>query len=67
MDSDGTQEARGTHAHPVPRPGGPAEVPAMPPRPPRAPEAPPLPDGSAFLAWLRAPRPDAAPGVWRFG
>jgi hypothetical protein len=38
----------------------------MPPRPPQAPAAPP-PDGSAFLAWLRAPRPDAAPGVWRFG
>ncbi len=66
MDSDGTQEARGTHAHPVPRPAGPPEVPAMPPVPPRAPVAPP-PDGSAFLTWLRAPRPDAAPGVWRFG
>ncbi|GGX22420.1 ATP-binding protein [Streptomyces lomondensis] len=66
MDSDGTQEARGTHAHPVPRPAGPPEVPAMPPRPPQAPATPP-PDGSAFLAWLRAPRPDAAPGVWRFG
>ncbi|GAQ65155.1 hypothetical protein SsS58_05563 [Streptomyces scabiei] len=26
-----------------------------------------MPDGSSFLAWLRAPRPDAAPGVWRFG
>jgi hypothetical protein len=25
-----------------------------------------LPDGSTFLAWLRAPRPEAAPGVWRF-
>ncbi|KDN76221.1 ATP-binding protein [Streptomyces olindensis] len=67
MDSDGTQEARGTHAHPVPRPAGPPEVPAMPPMPPRAPETPPLPDGSAFLTWLRAPRPEAAPGVWRFG
>ncbi|MET9392387.1 ATP-binding protein [Streptomyces sp. NPDC006624] len=67
MDSDGTQEARGTHAHPVPRPAGPPEVPAMPPRPPRAPAAPPPPDGSAFLAWLRTPRPDAGPGVWRFG
>ncbi|MEU0219956.1 ATP-binding protein, partial [Streptomyces sp. NPDC006265] len=66
MDSDGTQDARGTHASPVPRPAGPPEVPAMPPRPPRAPANPP-PDGSAFLAWLRAPRPDAAPGVWRFG
>lgn len=39
----------------------------MPLRPPRAPAMPPLPDGSAFLTWLRAPRPDAAPGVWRFG
>ncbi|MFG3721812.1 ATP-binding protein [Streptomyces massasporeus] len=67
MDSDGTQDARGTHASPVPRPAGPPEVPAVPPRPPRAPATPPLPDGSAFLAWLRAPRPDAAPGVWRFG
>ncbi|MFE6199072.1 ATP-binding protein [Streptomyces sp. NPDC057838] len=67
MDSDGTQEARGTHANPVPRPAGPPEVPAMPPRPPLAPAAPPPPDGSAFLAWLRTPRPEAAPGVWRFG
>ncbi|MEW2403255.1 ATP-binding protein [Streptomyces sp. NPDC046862] len=67
MDSDGTQDARGTHAHPVPRPAGPVEVPAMPPRPPRAPDTPPRPDGSAFLTWLRAPRPDAALGVWRFG
>ncbi|MER8224806.1 ATP-binding protein [Streptomyces sp. NPDC094143] len=67
MDSDGTQEARGTHANPVPRPAGPPEVPVVPPRPPQAPAPPPLPDGSAFLAWLRAPRPEAAPGVWRFG
>lgn len=28
---------------------------------------PPRPDGSAFLAWLRTPRPEALPGVWRFG
>jgi hypothetical protein len=28
---------------------------------------PPPPDGSAFLTWLRTPRPDAAPGVWRLG
>ncbi|MHA5051719.1 ATP-binding protein [Streptomyces sp. SD15] len=67
MDSDGTQDAQGTHARPVPRPAGPPDVPAMPPRPTRAPGAPPLPDGSAFLAWVRAPRPEAAPGVWRFG
>jgi len=67
MDSDGTQDARGTHANPVPRPAGPPEVPAMPPRPPAAPGMPPMPDGSAFLTWLRAPRPEAAPGMWRFG
>ncbi|WP_324788925.1 ATP-binding protein [Streptomyces sp. H51] len=67
MDSDGTQDARGTHANPVPRPAGPPEIPAMPPRPPAAPGMPPRPDGQAFLAWLRAPRPEAPPGVWRFG
>ncbi|GGK49208.1 ATP-binding protein [Streptomyces flaveus] len=64
MDSDGTQDARGTHADRVPRPAGPPQVP---PRPAQAPGAPPMPEGSAFLAWLRAPRPEAAPGVWRFG
>ncbi|MGD1220461.1 MULTISPECIES: ATP-binding protein [Streptomyces] len=67
MNSDGTQDARGTHADSVPRPARPPEVPAMPPRPARAPGMPPPPDGSAFLTWLRAPRPEAAPGVWRFG
>ncbi|MFJ1971499.1 ATP-binding protein [Streptomyces sp. NPDC087903] len=67
MDSDGTHDARGTHANPVPRPAGPPEVPAAPPRPAGAPGMPPRPDGSAFLTWLRTPRPEAAPGVWRFG
>ncbi|CAM5746333.1 hypothetical protein [Streptomyces afghaniensis 772] [Streptomyces afghaniensis] len=74
MDSDGTQEARGTHANPVPRPAGPPEMPAappngftVPPRPTRAPGVPPMPDGSSFLTWLRTPRPEAPPGVWRFG
>src|SRR4051794_15163660 len=68
MDSDGTQDARGTHANPVPRPAGPPKVPAAaPPRPASAPGVPPRPDGSAFLTWLRTPRPAAAPGVWRFG
>ncbi|KUM73738.1 hypothetical protein [Streptomyces griseorubiginosus] len=64
MDSDGTRDTRGTHANPVPRPAGP---PVVPPRPARAPGVPPLPDGSGFLGWLRTPRPEAAPGVWRFG
>ncbi|MFE9775731.1 ATP-binding protein [Streptomyces sp. NPDC005931] len=67
MDSDGTRDARGTHANPVPRPGGPPDVPAMPPMPAQAPGMPPPPDGSAFLGWLRTPRPEALPGVWRFG
>jgi len=67
MDSDGTHDARGTHANPVPRPAGSPEMPATPPRPARAPGMPPLPDGSGFLAWVRTPRPEAAPGVWRFG
>ncbi|MFF0112064.1 ATP-binding protein [Streptomyces prasinus] len=67
MDGDGTQDARGTHANPVPRPAGPPEVPSVPPRPARAPGMPPPPDGSAFLTWLRTPRPEAPPGVWRFG
>ncbi|MFJ2260455.1 ATP-binding protein [Streptomyces sp. NPDC087844] len=64
MDSDGTRDARGTHADRVPRPAGPPQVP---PRPTQAPGGPPRPDGSAFLTWLRTPRPEAAPGVWRFG
>ncbi|MFF5363900.1 ATP-binding protein [Streptomyces scabiei] len=67
MDSDGTRDVRGTQANPVPRPAGPPEGPLTPPRPAHAPGVPPMPDGSSFLAWLRAPRPDAAPGVWRFG
>ncbi|WP_142142831.1 ATP-binding protein [Streptomyces sp. SLBN-31] len=62
MDSDGTQDARGTHANPVPRARS-----AVPPRPTEAPGVPPRPDSSAFLAWLRTPRPEALPGVWRFG
>ncbi|MFG3102568.1 ATP-binding protein [Streptomyces sp. NPDC048182] len=72
MDSDGNRgdghlDARGTHAHPVPRPAGPPAIPSTPPRPARAPGVPPLPDGADFLAWLRTPRPEALPGVWRFG
>ncbi|MFD7404772.1 ATP-binding protein [Streptomyces sp. NPDC059866] len=64
MDSDGTRDTRGTHANPVPRPAMPPDPPAVPPRPARAPAQP---DGSAFLTWLRTARPEAAPGVWRFG
>ncbi|WUW01813.1 ATP-binding protein [Streptomyces sp. NBC_01471] len=28
---------------------------------------PPRPDGAGFLAWLRAPRPETALGIWRLG
>ncbi|WP_328978526.1 ATP-binding protein [Streptomyces canus] len=62
MDSDGTRDARGTHANPVPRARS-----DMPPMPSQAPGVPPLPDSSAFLTWLRTPRPETLPGVWRFG
>lgn len=133
MTSDGTYDARGTHASPVPRPAPPSRgapqgtrpaadgdavrvmrdpydtrgpggtggmggadgmpgagrrgavggghgtggtggtggaggaAPVVPPRPARAPGAAPGGDGESFLAWLRTPRPKAAPGVWRFG
>ncbi|MEV0118981.1 ATP-binding protein [Streptomyces sp. NPDC050844] len=73
MDSDGTYDARGTHATPVPRPAVPPgsagrpSAPGAPPRPAQAPGVPPQPDGSAYLRWLRTPRPGAQPGVWRFG
>ncbi|MFE0132044.1 ATP-binding protein [Streptomyces sp. NPDC059037] len=73
MDSDGTYDARGTHATPVPRPAVPPgsagrpSAPGTPPRPAQAPGVPPQPDGSAYLRWLRTPRPGAQPGVWRFG
>ncbi|MEZ3181386.1 ATP/GTP-binding protein [Streptomyces pimonensis] len=72
MNSDGTQDARGTHADPVPRPTGPPDVPAAPPRPSSAPGVPPVPaqaprSASAVAAWLDTARPAARPGIWRYG
>lgn len=79
MDSDGTQDARGTHANPVPRPAGPPERPAVPPAPPAVPPRPArapgvphtsgqvTPPSSAVAAWLNEARPAARPGIWRFG
>ncbi|MGW0908188.1 ATP/GTP-binding protein [Streptomyces sp. NPDC002853] len=62
MDSEGTHDARGTHATPVPRPAGPSAPPA-PPMPRRAPGS----GGASSVAdWLAAPRPQAMPGVWRY-
>jgi hypothetical protein len=73
MDSDGTQDARGTHANPVPRPAGPPDVPSVPPRPGRAPRpveqgAPQgVPARASVAEWLNEPRPPARPGIWRYG
>lgn len=64
MDSDGTQDARGTHANPVPRPAGPPGGPAVPPRPVRAPGAAAR---ASVAEWLNEPRPAAKPGIWRYG
>lgn len=70
MDSDGTQDARGTHATPVPRPAMPPEAPAVPPRPAWEPGVPPQQEhgrGEAVAAWLDEARPEAGTGIWRFG
>ncbi|NUO41229.1 MAG: ATP/GTP-binding protein [Streptomyces sp.] len=60
MDSDGTQDARGTHANPVPRPAGPPDAPRVPPQPGQSP-------GALVANWLNEKRPAAEPGIWRFG
>ncbi|MFH9009792.1 ATP/GTP-binding protein [Streptomyces sp. NPDC017943] len=60
MNSDGTQDARGTHATPVPRPAAPPDAPAAPPRPAHAP-------GMSVADWLNVDRPETRPGIWRFG
>ncbi|MFI1166642.1 ATP/GTP-binding protein [Streptomyces sp. NPDC020801] len=68
---DGTQDARGTHANPVPRPAAPRDAPAMPPRPARPPGAPggyeqppsgplPAPQHAPRQAPQQAPRPAVA-------
>ncbi|MGW2047889.1 ATP/GTP-binding protein [Streptomyces sp. NPDC001858] len=61
MDSDGTQDMRGTHANPVPRPAGPPQV------PPRPAQAPTARSSSSTAEWLNEERPAAGPGIWRFG
>ncbi|MEU5424622.1 ATP/GTP-binding protein [Streptomyces olivoreticuli] len=65
FDSPGTwgpQEPAGRRGVP-PRPAGPPRVPAVPPRGSPAPGDQPE---SPFMAWLRAPRAKAQPGVWAF-
>ncbi|MER7820642.1 ATP-binding protein [Streptomyces sp. NPDC096153] len=72
METEGTYDARGTRsggtgsARPVPRPAGPPPLPpAVPPVPSQAPA--PAGPGRSVADWLRTPRPDAEPGVWRLG
>ncbi|AWK11450.1 ATP-binding protein [Streptomyces spongiicola] len=67
---EGTYDARGARpggtgsARPVPRPAGPPPMPpAVPPVPAHAPAA----TGTSLADWLRTPRPEADPGVWRLG
>ncbi|MFE2497302.1 ATP-binding protein [Streptomyces scopuliridis] len=73
MDTDGTHDSRGTHAHPVPRPAGPPPMPssapyeaaplsASPPAPGHAPDT-----GPTLREWLREPRAADAPGTWAYG
>ncbi|WP_086772027.1 ATP/GTP-binding protein [Streptomyces bobili] len=71
MDSDGTQDARGTHANPVPRPAVPPErpattppgVPAPPAMPPRPGDAPPLPAGKPSVPHAGGPGAPASSAV----
>jgi hypothetical protein len=65
MDSDGTRDARGTHANPVPRPAGPPDVPGAASARGAASRRRVCP--SAVADWLNEPRPEAKPGIWRFG
>ncbi|MGW6534916.1 ATP/GTP-binding protein [Streptomyces sp. NPDC055011] len=74
MEFEGTHGSRSTHdGRPhaeIPRPAGPPSgLPPMPAAaPPRPAGAPPTARGATTLVdWLRAPRPEAAPGVWRYG
>ncbi|MEU8589579.1 ATP/GTP-binding protein [Streptomyces sp. NPDC048664] len=69
MDSDGTQDVRGRHAPPAPRPATEAQAPPMPTRAPDTPPAgaPPAPPRSPVADWLDQPRPAAEPGIWRLG
>nr|WP_116214154.1 ATP/GTP-binding protein [Streptomyces olivoreticuli] len=71
MDTEGTFDSPGTwgpqepagHRGVPPRPAGPPRVPAVPPQGSPAPGDQPE---SPFMAWLRAPRAKAQPGVWAF-
>ncbi|MFJ2752532.1 ATP/GTP-binding protein [Streptomyces sp. NPDC087297] len=61
MDTEGTYDGQATQRGRVPRPTTPPPTPA-PPKPLHAPAAVP-----SLGDWARAPRPQAEPGIWRFG
>ncbi|MGP3927769.1 ATP/GTP-binding protein [Streptomyces sp. 8N616] len=68
MDTEGTYDPRGTRSDPhVPRPAGPPRAEGVPPRPDAPPTVPAGQQGRDFLAWLRTPRAEAAPGIWAYG
>ncbi|WNE99182.1 ATP-binding protein [Streptomyces luomodiensis] len=76
MDTEGTFDSRSTRHNPPPPPppqSPPSFPTAPPPMPPTTPPAPPgaapvpgAPAPPSFVAWLRAPRPEAGPGVWTY-
>ncbi|WP_329378694.1 ATP/GTP-binding protein [Streptomyces sp. NBC_01351] len=62
MDTEDTHDGQATRRGHVPRPAGPPPPLGTPPKPQHLPAvAAPLTD------WLRTPRPQTEPGVWRFG
>ncbi|MGX1675755.1 ATP/GTP-binding protein [Streptomyces sp. NPDC055400] len=68
MDTEGTHEAReGQRAPtPVPRPAQPAAAAPAALAPPM-PRQPPAARAASVADWLATPRPETAPGIWRFG
>ncbi|MFJ5710934.1 ATP/GTP-binding protein [Streptomyces sp. NPDC093105] len=76
METDGTYESRDTRGAAVPHPAAPPVPPAPPAHAPRMPShapaaVPSQPAGapgtrSAVAEWMDAPRPETAPGIWRF-
>ncbi|MER6025592.1 ATP/GTP-binding protein [Streptomyces sp. NPDC001851] len=60
MDSDGTQDTRGTHAHPVPRPAEPTDMPAAARNGPATPYSGAAPP---YGAPAMPPRPTRAPDL----
>ncbi|MFJ8663882.1 ATP/GTP-binding protein [Streptomyces sp. NPDC093795] len=72
MEFEGNHGSRGTHdgrprPDQIPRPAGPPPMPPPPPPAPPVPASVPNGGGTTLVDWLRAPRPAAGPGVWRYG